>query len=154
WRRRLRHQFWRPDGFRAELRRLTTNPARSFESIPRALLDALDPNDPARAESIITDEFDKKGFDLFGVRSLSEITEGMLALAADAKAAPLERSKAAAIEGYLEVKAYADQAPARLRVLIDKPGGRFAAAVDAFERRCKLLKDGGVDLSEVPFSGE
>ena len=28
WRRRLRHQFWRPDAFRAELRRLTTNPAR------------------------------------------------------------------------------------------------------------------------------
>src|SRR4029078_706536 len=47
WRRRLRHQFWRPDGFRAELRRLTTNPARSSESLPRALVEALDPNDPA-----------------------------------------------------------------------------------------------------------
>jgi ATP phosphoribosyltransferase regulatory subunit len=154
WRRRLRHQFWRPDGFRAELRRLTTNPARSSESLPRALVEALDPNDPAGAESLVTEELDKLGFDVFGVRSLAEITEGMLALAADAKAKPLEQSKAAMIESYLEVKAYADRAPARLRALSDKPQGRFAAAIDAFERRGKLLKEGGVDLSDVPFSGE
>jgi ATP phosphoribosyltransferase regulatory subunit len=154
WRRRLRHQFWRPDAFRAELRRLTTNPARGFESLPRRLIEALDPNDPARAESLVTEELDKRGFDVFGVRSLAEITEGMLALAADAKAKPLEQSKAALIEGYLEVKAYADQAPARLRALIDKPQDRFAAAIDAFDRRGKLLKEGGVDLSDVPFSGE
>jgi ATP phosphoribosyltransferase regulatory subunit len=154
WRRRLRHQFWRPDAFRAELRRLTTNPARSSESVPRALVEALDPNDPKGAESLVTEELDKRGFDVFGVRSLAEITEGMLALAADAKAKPLEQSKAAMIEGYLEVKAYADQAPARLRALSNKPQGRFAAAIDAFDRRGKLLKEGGVDLSDVPFSGE
>src|SRR5436190_689706 len=89
-----------------------------------------------------------------GLRSVPEITEGMLAIAADAKAKPLQQSTAALIEDYLEVKSYADQAPARLRALIDKPQGRFAAAVDAFERRSALLNASGVKLSEVPFSGE
>ena len=53
WRRRLRHQFWRPDAFRAELRRLTTNPARLSASLPRGLIEALNPDDPARAESLV-----------------------------------------------------------------------------------------------------
>ena len=155
WRRRLRHQFWRPDTFRAELRRLTTNPARPAANLPRALIEALDPDDPTRAEALVAEALDKGGIEVIGVRSVAEITEGMLALAADAKAKPLERSTAASIEGYLEVKAYADQAPARLRALIDKPPhGRFDAAIDAFERRSALLMESGVDLSEVPFSGE
>ena len=154
WRRRLRHQYWRPDAFRAELRRLTTNPARSSANLPRALIEVLDPEDPVRAESLVAEELDKGGIELFGVRSLTEITEGMLGLAADAKAKPLKQATAAMIEGYLEVKAYADQAPARLRALTEKPQGRFAAAIAAFERRGALLEDGGVDLSEVPFSGE
>ncbi len=154
WRRRLRHQFWRPEAFRTELRRLTTNPARLTANLPRSLIEALNPDDPARAESLVAEELDKGGIEVFGVRSLTEITEGMLALAADANAKPLEPATAAMIEGYLEVKAYADQAPARLRALSERPRGRFAAAIDAFERRGALLKEGGVDLSEVPFSGE
>jgi len=154
WRRRLRHQFWRPDAFRAELRRLTTSPARCGDHLPRALIEALDPDDPARAESLVAEALDKGGIEVIGVRSVAEITEGMLAIAADAKAKPLRPSTAALIEGYLEVKAYADQAPAKLRALLDRPQGRFAAAIDAFERRGALLKESGVDLSEVPFSGE
>jgi ATP phosphoribosyltransferase regulatory subunit len=78
----------------------------------------------------------------------------VLAIVADAKAKPLKQTTAALIEGYLEVKAYADQAPARLRSLIDKRKGRFAAAIDAFERRGALIEESGVRLSEVPFSGE
>ena len=154
WRRRLRHQFWRPDGFRAELRRLTTSPARSSDHLPRALLEALDPDDPVRAESLVAEELDKGGIELVGVRSVAEIAEGMLAIAADAKAKPLKQTTVALIEGYLEVKAYADQAPARLRSLIDRREGRFAAAIDAFERRGALIEKSGVKLSEVPFSGE
>ncbi len=130
-------------------------PARPAANLPRSLIEALDPDDPARAESLVAEELDKGGIEVIGVRSIAEITEGMLALAADAKAKPLKQSTAASIEGYLEVKAYADRAPARLRALIDKPPqGRFAAAIDAFERRGALLKESGVDLSEVPFSGE
>jgi ATP phosphoribosyltransferase regulatory subunit len=154
WRRRLRHQFWRPDAFRAELRRLTTSPARASDHLPQALLAALDPDDPIRAESLVAEELDKGSIEVIGVRSVTEIAEGMLAIAADAKAKPLQQATAALIEGYLEVKTYADQAPAKLRVLGGRPEGRFAAAVDAFERRGALIEESGVRLSEVPFSGE
>jgi len=154
WRRRLRFQFWRPEAFRSELRRLTTSPARSAAAVPRSLVEALDPDDPAGAESLVAEALDEGSIELIGMRSLPEITEGMLAIAADAKAKPLRQATAALIEGYLEVKAYAGEAPARLRKLVDKPDGRFAAAIDVFERRSTLLAESGVDLSEVPFSGE
>jgi ATP phosphoribosyltransferase regulatory subunit len=154
WRRRLRHQFWRAKAFRAELKRLTTNPARPAAALPRALIDALDPADPARAENLVVEHLDKDGIDVIGVRSVSEITEGLLAIAADAKAEPLKQATAAMIEGYLEVKAFAQQAPAKLREMIGKAGPGVTAALEAFERRSAMLKESGVDMSEVPFSGE
>jgi ATP phosphoribosyltransferase regulatory subunit len=154
WRRRLRHQFWRSEAFRAELKRLTTSPARPGAALPRALIEGLDPEDRAGAESLVVEHLDKGGIELIGVRSVAEIAEGLLAIAADAKAEPLSQATAAMIEGYLGVRAYAHQAPAKVRELIgkDKPG--IAAALDAFERRSALLKESGIAMSEVPFAGE
>ena len=39
WRRRLKHQFWRPEAFRAELNRLTSGAAGQAPNLPRALID-------------------------------------------------------------------------------------------------------------------
>lgn len=154
WRRRLRHQFWRSDSFRAELKRLTGNPARSAAALPRALLDALDPDDRAGAEARVAEHLDAKGIELLGVRSLAEITEGLLAIAADAKAEPLKQETAAMIEDYLGVKTRAHQVPDTVRKLIGRPEPRIAAALDAFERRSALLQESGLVMSAVPFSGE
>ena len=41
----------RPEAFRAELKRLSTNPARSAAAFPRALIEALDPDDAARRKA-------------------------------------------------------------------------------------------------------
>ena len=90
WRRRLRHQFLRPEAFRAELKRLSTNPARSAAAFPRALIEALDPNDPEKAELLVTEHLEQGGIELIGMRSAAEIAEGLLAIAADAKAPPLK----------------------------------------------------------------
>ena len=48
WRRRLRHHFWRPEAFRAELARLTSRAALQAHGLPRELMDALDPARPQR----------------------------------------------------------------------------------------------------------
>ncbi len=154
WRRRLRHQFWRAEAFRAELKRLTTSPARSAAALPRTLIEALDPEDQGAAEALVAEHLDKEGIEVIGVRSVAEISEGLLAIAADAKAKPLPQATAAMIEGYLGVKARAHQAPAIVRALTGKAQPGIEAALEAFERRSAMLQESGLAMAEVPFSGE
>src|SRR5689334_5311920 len=58
WRRRLRQQFGRADAFRAELDRLTTNPARTAAALPRTLIEALSPDDPAGAQALVAEHLE------------------------------------------------------------------------------------------------
>lgn len=153
WRRRLRHQFWRPEAFRAELKRLTTNPARSAGALPVGLLDRL-AAEPERAEALVAEHLDKEGIELIGTRSLSEIAEGLLAVAADAKAEPLSPAEAAMIDGYLTIATSAPQTADAVRALTGKPEPGIEAALAAFTRRNTLLKESGIDMSQVAFSGE
>ena len=154
WRRRLRHQFLRPDAFRAELKRLSTNPARSAAAFPRALIEALDPDDPEKAELLVTEHLEQGGIELIGTRSAAEIAEGLLAIAADAKAPPLKPETAAVIEAYVRTKTAAPQAPAVLRKLVGKGSAAFNEALDAYERRAMLLGESGVDMGAADFSAE
>ena len=154
WRRRLRHQFLRPDAFRAELKRLSTNPARSAAAFPRALIEALDPDDPEKAELLVTEHLEQGGIELIGTRSAAEIAEGLLAIAADAKAPPLKPETAAVIDAYVRTKTAAPQAPAVLRKLVGKGSAAFNEALDAYERRAMLLGESGVDMGAADFSAE
>lgn len=154
WRRRLRHAFWRPDAFRAELKRLTTGPARSASAFPCALVDALDPDDPTGAQSLVAAHLEAGGMELIGVRSAAEIAEGLLAIAADAKAPPLSTAAAALIDSYVRTRVPAPQATASLRKLVGKGSSGIAGALDAFERRYMLLEESGLDMSGVEFSAE
>ena len=154
WRRRLRHQFLRPEAFRAELKRLSTNPARSAAAFPRALVEALDPNEPEKAELLVTEHLEQGGIELIGTRSAAEIAEGLLAIAADAKAPPLKLETAALIDAYVRTKTAAPQAPAVLRKLVGKGSPAFNEALDAYERRAMLLGESGVDMGAADFSAE
>ncbi|MFA9443535.1 MAG: ATP phosphoribosyltransferase regulatory subunit, partial [Hyphomicrobium sp.] len=123
-------------------------------AVPAAVLDALEPNNPAGAEQRVGDYLDSAGIELTGTRSLSEITEGLLSIAADAKAKPLNAATAAMIDAYVDVAAPARTAGEHLRKLFGKAGPDVAAALDAFERRIGLLEGSGVDMSTVDFSAE
>lgn len=154
WRRRLRHQFWRPEAFRAELKRLSTEPARSTAALPAALIEALDPEDAAGAELLVSEHLEKAGIELIGVRSAAEIAEGLLAIAADAKAPPLKPEAAALIDAYVGTRTPALEAAGVVRKLAGKKGDGLSQAIEAYERRCKLLVESGVDMSKVDFSAE
>jgi len=154
WRRRLRHQFWRPDAFRAELKRLSTQPARSAAAFPRALIEALDPDDEAGAERLVAEHLEQGSIELVGVRTAAEIAEGLLGIAADAKAPPLKPDTAVLIDAYVKTKLGAPQATATLRKLVGKANAEFSDALDAYERRCMLLAESGIDMSAVEFSAE
>jgi ATP phosphoribosyltransferase regulatory subunit len=154
WRRRLRHQFLRAKTFRAELNRLISNPSRCATALPGALIEALDPEDAAGAERLVGEYLEAEGIDVIGARSLAEVAEGLISVAADAKAKPLRQESADLINGYLGIEARAEEVTDKVRKLLARPEDRVDAALAAYERRLGFLKDSGVDMSDVAFSGE
>jgi ATP phosphoribosyltransferase regulatory subunit len=153
WRRRLMHQFWRPDAFRAELGRLTSASSRGT-TLPRELADRLDPADPAGAEALVLEHLDKAGHELFGTRTVAEIAERLLDEAADRREKPLPAATAALIESYVAVKAPVRETVARLARLARGHGIDLSAGLDAFQRRLDCLDQAGVATAGAEFSAE
>jgi ATP phosphoribosyltransferase regulatory subunit len=154
WRQRLNHHFWRPDAFRAELKRISTPEKNTLQHIPPALLADLDPKDPARSEQQALAYFEENKVDIIGDRSVREVVQNLLSLVADAKSEPLPAKTAALIESYLEIEAPARAAGARLRDLARDKGIDIAAALDSYHRRLKLLAEYKVDAGHAEFSAE
>ncbi len=154
WRTLLTHQFWRPDAFRAELKRLVSSQAEALQGIPAELVRSLDPSKPDDAENTVGRYLERRGIELVGARSVSEITASLLDIVADGRAVPLPRQTADVIENYLQVRAPADAATARIEDLLRGKGVDITPALDTFDRRLALLADAGVDLAHTEFSAE
>ena len=152
WRRRLEHQFWRPEAFRAELQRLTSGAART--DLPAALLDRLDPADAAGAEALVLEHLDQAGHELIGTRTAAEIAQRLLAEAADRREQPLPAATAALIESYVAVKAPARAAVDKLAQLARENRIDLSAGLDAFRRRLDLIAAAGVPIADAEFSAE
>jgi ATP phosphoribosyltransferase regulatory subunit len=154
WRWRLKHQFWRPEAFRAELTRLTSGAAGHAPDLPAALIDRIDPADPKAAEALVIEHLDQSGRELIGTRSTAEIAERITAQVADMRETPLPRETAALIESYVAVRAPAREAAARLRALVGDRNLDLSAGLDAFQRRLDLLAKAGIDTGTIAFSAE
>jgi ATP phosphoribosyltransferase regulatory subunit len=154
WRRRLRHHFWRPEAFRAELARLTSRDALKINGLPRELVDALDPARPQDAQRLVEAYLERSGLELIGSRTLPEITDRLLAEAADAREAPLSSATAALIEGYTGLKSPAQQAADRIEALIRPHKLDLEAPLAAYRRRLGLLEAAGVDTGAATFAAE
>jgi ATP phosphoribosyltransferase regulatory subunit len=154
WRRRLKHHFWRPEAFRAELQRLTSGAAGHAPHLPRALIDRLDPADPKGAEALVLEHLEREGIELIGTRTAAEIAERLRAEAADRRAPPLAQATAALIESYVAVKSPARDAAARLNRIMRGRNVDISAGLEAFTRRLDLLEQAGVDLAQAEFSAE
>ena len=154
WRRRLRHHFWRPEAFRAELARLTSREALQAHGVPRELMDALDPARPQEAQGLVESYLERSGLELIGTRTLPEIAERLLAEAADARETPLPADTARLIEGYTALKTPAREAAARLEALIRPHRLDLGEVLAAFRRRLDLLDAAGVDTQGAAFAAE
>lgn len=154
WRRRLMHQFWRPDAFRTELKRLTTAAIDVPRDVPKELLVKLDPEKPDDAEKQVAAFLDSGGIQMIGTRSLGEITESLLSIVADSKTQPLSATTANLLESYVRVVAPARAAGARLRDLLRDGNIDISEAFDGYQRRLQLLADAGVDVTHADFEAE
>ena len=154
WRQRLRHHFWRPEAFRAELQRLTKAPAGLMKSIPEALQSALDPTNPAASEAAVQAYLENEGIDTIGVRSAGEITANLLAQVADGRAEPLSLTTSRIIERYIGMTVPAETAALAIKDLAREEGVDVADALQTYQRRLELLRRAGADTSTAEFSAE
>ncbi len=154
WQKRLGEAFWRPDMFRAELKRLTTAPGAAAAKLPVELIKSLQPSNKAESEAAVAAYLEAANIELVGTRTLTEMTEHLLDQVADLGAKPLDASAARLIESYVAVAAPAKQAGGTIATLINGASGGTGAALDAYDRRLALVANAGIDLDRVTFSAE
>lgn len=154
WRRRLRNRFWRPDSFRAELKRLSTDPGAIARQLPERLLKELEPKDRDASEAAVVRHLEREGSDVVGLRSVAEITQRLLNAVHDQRCAPLPETTTKLVGSYLSIAAPARAAAARLRDLAGDKNLDIAEALDAFQRRLGQMQAIGIDPSNVKFSAE
>ena len=152
WRRRLWHHFWRRDSFRRALMRLTSPEALNAHELPRDLIERLDPANPQEAQAIVDEYLEQSGLGLMGTRTLAEITERLLAAAADARETPLGMATAALIDGFTLARSPAREAARRVSDLLRPHKIDIGAALDSFKRRLDLLDSLGIDAGNARFS--
>jgi ATP phosphoribosyltransferase regulatory subunit len=152
WRRRLWHHFWRRDSFRRVLMRLTSSEALKENEIPQDLVGRLDPDNPEAAEVVVIEYVERSGLNIYGTRTLPEMTERLLAAAADAREAPLDLAAAALIDSLTLVRTPAPQAVRRVSDLLRPHKIDIEPALVSFKRRLDLLDSHGVDTREAQFS--
>lgn len=154
WQKRLSDAFWRPDVFRAELQRLTTAPGAAAKAMPAELMVTLKSGDIAQTAMEIHAYLDAKNIEIIGTRTVEEMAEHLLDLAADLSATPLDTKSAALIESYVRVKGDALGAGQTISKLLAGTKGGTGAALDAYDRRLALLANAGISLDRVRFSAE
>ena len=93
--------------------RLTSSEALKAHEVPRDLIERLDPANPEAAEAIVIEYAKRSGLNIFRTRTLPEMTERLLAAAADAREAPLDLTAAALIDSPTLVRTTLPEAPRR-----------------------------------------
>lgn len=154
WRRRLMHQFWRPQAFRTELKRLTMLATEVPRDVPKELLSSLDPERPADAEKAIARYMDERRIEPQGTRSLADITENLLSIVEDSRTQPLSADTANLLTCYIGVVAPARAAGARIKDILRDKNLDIGPALDAYHRRLQMLADAGIDVIRADFEAE
>jgi ATP phosphoribosyltransferase regulatory subunit len=154
WRRQLRHHFWRPEAFRAELARLTSKETLEAHNVPPELMELPQDSQPEEAQLRLEAYLERSGLELVGTRTLPEIADRLLAEAADAHEPPLAPDIAGLIESFVACRAPAREAATRLEALIRPQRLDLSAALDGFRRRLDLLEAAGVDMGAATFAAE
>jgi ATP phosphoribosyltransferase regulatory subunit len=146
WRRRLRHQFWRPHAFRALLDNFSKPPAQKRTSISENV-DAVNMDDPAAA---VARRLAALNLPLVTARSVEDIAQRLSEKLADRSEPPLPEAMVTLIERYLALSGPATEIPARLAALAAT--SRFAGARAWFEKRLEVLEDQGLNPRRFHFN--
>jgi ATP phosphoribosyltransferase regulatory subunit len=154
WRLKLRHYFWRPPVFHVLLARLARGERPDGEGAAAELAATIGTEDVTRAEELVANYLETKGLPLAGNRTLAEIVERLLDLAADLRAQPLKKEVATVIDYFLAVSAKPNEAIDRIALVAKGAGIDLGNALGAETRRFERLERDGIDLSNAVFATE
>lgn len=152
WQQRLSEAFWQPDEFHGEVKRLATSPGDLARKLPKGLLQTLVPGNREASETAVAAYLDAQGIELIGTRTLSEMTQHIMDVAADAAASPLPAAAAQMIERYVAISGDAVTSGQRITELLKGKSAGFA--LDVYDRRLAHLANAGIDLTRVTFDAE
>jgi len=146
WRRRLQHQFWRPQAFRGLLKKFAQPPQATRSSISE-IIDLLEKKD-AKAAGL--DWIEAKRISIQGARGFDEITQRLSEKFADRSEPALDPSAVKAIEAYLDIAGPAQDVLPQLRAL--SSGASYVKAVVSYEKRLAALEEQGLNPRRYSFS--
>ena len=146
WRRRLQHQFWRPEAFRNLLLSFSSASAKSRTSISD-VIDALDPTAP---EDVVSHWMAQHHLPAQGSRTVDEVVERLTAKLADRSQTPLSASAVAAIENYLKLSGKAATSGSKLGKVA--AGENYVRAIASFNARLTALSKHGLSAKNIDFS--
>jgi ATP phosphoribosyltransferase regulatory subunit len=146
WRRRLQHQFWRPDAFRELVESFSRGSAGRRSSIS-PLIDRLSQKD---ALAVVHEAFAELKLSEVTLRTPDDIAARLAEKHSDRSEAPLAQEHVAAISQYLDIEGPAHDVAVRLKAL--SKGNGFQSAVRAFEARNAALEELGLNPRRFHFS--
>jgi ATP phosphoribosyltransferase regulatory subunit len=142
WRRRLRHQFWRPQAFRSLL--------ENFSRPATAKQTSISPHVDAVSKGVSVDELlAQKTLSLVTARSVDDIAERLAEKLADRSESPLSSDVVRVIETYLALEGPMTEMPAKLESLGRSP--EFDGAREWFAKRIDALEDQGLNPRRFHF---
>jgi len=139
WRRRLSHQFWRPQAFRALLTSFAAGPNGKRTSIS-SVVDTLKNSDAAQW-------LDTHNIALSGTRTLKEISERIAEKYADRSQHSINSQ---AIENYLGIEGAAQDIPLLLKAISGSEA--YNMACQTYEKRLDTIEDLGLNPRRFKFS--
>jgi ATP phosphoribosyltransferase regulatory subunit len=145
WRRRLRHQFWRPAAFHSLLQTFTQGSGQQRSSIS-AFVDQVKGDGIQAVKDILT----AGAIAPVGLRSLEDIAERLAEKSQDRSENPLGQAQRASIETLLAISGTCDAALAKLQAV--SAGKTYQAAVAAFAKRISALEEQGLNPRRFDFS--
>ena len=146
WRRRLQHQFWRPEAFKSLLQSFALGESKMRSSIS----DVIDTLTSTSADKAATAWLDKHHLPQQGARGIEEVSSRLAEKFADRSEAPLSKDVIAGIENYLALQGGASDMGAALKDIAR--GSAYSVACAAFEKRLASLEEQGLNPKRFQFS--
>ncbi|MDE2383503.1 MAG: ATP phosphoribosyltransferase regulatory subunit [Alphaproteobacteria bacterium] len=146
WRRRLQHQFWRPEAFKALLHSFALGGGKKRSSISE-VIDAIGTANPQDAAVRWLEEHH---LPQQGLRGIDEVAARLAEKLADRSETPLPQAAVEKLEAYLAVEGGAEDVLQSLRAI--SGGAGYAAALAHYEARLAALEEQGLNPKRFRFS--
>ncbi len=154
WRARLKRYIWQPDEF-DQLTGALSAGVESGQSGPgQGLLAALRQLSDEEARATLEDLLRIGRIQPVGARTVNEISERLLAQAAEGRDAGPDQKTSAFIRSFLQIETPASKAVSEMRRVLKRADLDAAPLLQEFERRLAHISDAGFELDTLTFEAD